>query len=329
MASVSTVRGQVDATDLGRTLMHEHVFNINAEIEKEFPDLAWTNDKGSVLADVVESLRAVKAAGIDTIVDCTAMGHGRDIKSLQYVNDRVDLNIVVCTGMYTYDYLPLYFEYRSATGTGGVDVLTEMFVRDLTEGIAATGVRAGAIKVATDHPGLTPNVERVLRAAARAHRATGAPITTHSVPALGNGLDQQRILAEEGVDLAKVVIGHSGDSTDLGYLRKLLDAGSTIGADRFGLYLPEAGLPAMDSRLETLAGLCREGYSGQIVLSHDVTCYADWLPRARGPELADWHMTHISETVVPALRDQGVTVEQIDAMLVDNPKRILEYERVS
>jgi len=330
MPGVSTVRGRIDASDLGRTLMHEHVVNINAELEKEFPELAWTNDKGSVLADIVDSLRAVKAAGIDTILDCTAIGHGRDIESLQYVNDRVDINIVVCTGIYTYDYLPLFFEYRSASATGGVDVLTEMFVRDLTEGIGATGVRAGAIKVATDQPGVTPNVERVLRAAARAQRVTGAPITTHSVPALGNGLDQQRIFAEEGVDLTKVVIGHSGDSTDLGYLRKLLDAGSTIGADRFGLYLPEAGLPAMDSRLETVAGLCREGYSSQIVLSHDVTCYADWFPSgARGAQLADWHLTHISDAVLPALGAHGVTPEQIDAMLVGNPRRILAYEGTS
>lgn len=313
--------------------MHEHIVNINAEVEKEYPDLAWTKDKKSVLSGVVESLRAVKAAGVDTIVDCTAIGHGRDIDALMYVNEQVDINLVVCTGLYTYDYLPLFFEYKAPVTTddgASEDVLTEMFVRDLTEGIGGSGVRAGAIKVATDRPGVTPNVERVLRAAARAHRETGAPITTHSVPALGNGLDQQRILAEEGVDLRKVVVGHSGDSTDLGYLRKLLDAGSTIGADRFGLYLPEAGLPSMEARTETVAQLCHEGYSGQIVLSHDVTCYADWFPaNMGGPALSDWQLTHIPDAVLPALREHGVTAEQIEEMLVGNPMRLLADERAS
>jgi len=326
MTTVATVRGEVEAPLLGPTLMHEHIVNINAEVEKEFFDLAWTDDRERVLLGVVADLQQLKDSGIDTVVDCTAIGHGRDVEALRFINERVDLHIVVCTGIYTYDHLPMFYEYKAAMeGRGGKveDVLTTMFVRDLTEGIAGSGIRAALIKTATDWLGVTPNVERVLRAVGRAHCETGAPITTHSVPALRNGLDQQRILAEEGVDLTKVVIGHSGDSTDLDYLRRLLDAGSTIGADRFGLYLPDAGLPDMPSRLDTVSELCRLGYSGQIVLSHDVTCYADWLPPRFGPELADWKLTHIPDSVVPALRQRGVTDDQLHEMLVGNPRRIL------
>jgi phosphotriesterase-related protein len=328
MATVPTVRGEVDGAELGPTLMHEHVVNITAEVARDYPDLSWTRDKEGVLRSVVAQLRDVKSRGIGAVVDCTAFGHGRDVDALQRINEQVDLHIIACTGIYTYDYLPFFFVYghpvRTVDGKD-VDILTEMFVRDVTEGIARSGVKAGMIKTATDHAGVTPNIERVLRAVARAHRATGAPITTHTVVSERNGLDQQRIFAEEGVDLSRVVIGHSGDSTDLGYLRRLLDAGSTIGADRFGLYLPDIGMPGMETRIRTLAQLCAEGYSDRIVLSHDVTCYGDWLPRdLGGGSLVDWVQTHISDKVVPALLEAGVTGEQVDQMLVANPRRILE-----
>lgn len=121
-----------------------------------------------------------------------------------------------------------------------------------------------------------------------------------------------------------MVIGHSGDSTDLDYLRALLDAGSTIGADRFGLYMPDRGMPGMEVRVRTLAQLCAEGYSDRIVLSHDVTCYGDWIPKSFGSgSLDDWMLTHVSDKVVPALLEAGVTQGQVDQMLVGNPRRIL------
>ena len=329
MTTVATVRGPVETTDLGQTLMHEHIVNITAEIEKEYPDLSWTNDKGAVLRSVADTLRQVKDRGIGTIVDCTALGHGRDIEAVQRINDEVDINIVVCTGIYTYDYLSFFYQYghpaRKVDGKA-TDILTDMFIRDITEGIAGSGVKAGLIKSATDRAGVTPNIERILRAVARAHRETGAPITTHTDVAHRNGLDQQRIFADEGVDLSRVIIGHSGDSTDLGYLRALLDAGSTIGADRFGLYLPDMGLPEMDVRIQTLQQLCAEGYSDRIVLSHDVTCYGDWIPSDFGADLTDWVQTHLIDDVVPAMLKNGITTEQVDQMLVGNPRRIFETQ---
>jgi phosphotriesterase-related protein len=329
MMTVPTVRGPVDTARLGQTLMHEHIVNITAEIEKEYPDLSWTSDKDGVVRSVADTLRQVKDRGIGTIVDCTAIGHGRDIEAVQKINEQVDINIIVCSGMYTYDYLSFFYQYgHPARKVDGKveDVLTDMFIRDITEGIAGSGVKAALIKSATDRAGVTPNIERILRAVARAHRETGAPITTHTDVAHRNGLDQQRIFAEEGVDLSRVIIGHSGDSTDLAYLRALLDAGSTIGADRFGLYLPDRGLPEMDVRIETLKQLCAEGYSDRIVLSHDVTCYADWIPSDFGADLTDWVQTHLIDDVVPAMLKNGITEEQVDQMLVGNPRRIFETQ---
>ena len=325
MSTVPTVRGDIDVDLLGHALMHEHVINITAEVAKEYPDLSWTKDKEAVLRSVAGKLREVKANGIDTIVDCTAFGHGRDIEAVQWINELVDINIIVCTGIYTYDYLPFFFQYgHPAKEVDGrvEDILTEMFIRDITEGIAGSGVKAALIKTATDKVGVTPNVERILRAVARAHRETGTPITTHTDVSLRNGLDQQRIFAEEGVDLSRVIIGHSGDSTDLGYLRCLLDAGSTIGADRFGLYLPDMGLPEMNVRVDTVAQLCAEGYSDRIVLSHDMTCYGDWIPPDFGGDLNRWVLTHLTSEVLPAMRERGITDGQIQQMMVGNPKRI-------
>ena len=204
-------------------------------------------------------------------------------------------------------------------GSGMVD----MFVRDITQGIAGTGVKAGILKCATDEAGLTPGVERVLRAVAAAHRATGVPITTHTHAHTRRGLEQQRIFAEEGVDLSRVVIGHSGDTTDLDYLEELIAAGSYLGMDRFGV----DNILSFDERVDTVAAMCARGHAGRMVLAHDASCYIDWLPEEALPlVLPIWHYLHIHNDVLPALRRRGVTEEQITTMLVDNPRDILSHD---
>lgn len=106
------------------------------------------------------------------------------------------------------------------------DFLVSLFAHDIEEGIEGTTIRTGILKCATDEPGVTPDVERVLRAVARAHLRTGVPISTHTHAPSRRGLDQQLIFRQEGVDLSRVVIGHCNESTDLGYLERLIDAGT-------------------------------------------------------------------------------------------------------
>jgi len=318
---VETVRGPIDTTALGTTLMHEHVFVLNTEIVQNWGDY-W--DEEERVADAVEKLRALKAAGVDTIVDPTVIGLGRYIPRVQRVAAKVDLNIVVATGVYTYDDVPFFFHYRGpGTVGGGDEPMVDLFVRDITEGIAGTGVKAAILKCATDVKGVTPGVERVLRAVARAHRATGVPITTHSHAPSRNGLDQQRIFAAEGVDLTRVIIGHSGDTTDLAYLEELIANGSYVGMDRFGIDL----LLPFEDRVATVAALCERGHADRIVLSHDASCFIDWFDAELLPVAApNWHFLHISHDVLPALRDRGVTDDQIRQMLVDNPRAIFERQ---
>jgi phosphotriesterase-related protein len=294
---VATMRGEVAPEQLGTTLMHEHVFVVNPEVAANFPT-GW--DEDAAVAGAVERMAELRAAGVDTIVDLTVVGIGRDIPRLQRVAAAHDL--------------PMYFAFRKT------DVMTGYFVEDIETGIAGTGVRAGILKCATDEAGVTRGVERVLRAVARAHRQTGVPISTHTHAGSERGLDQQRIFAEEGVDLSRVVIGHSGDTTDLAYLEKLAGAGSYLGMDRFGLDM----FLGFEERVDTVAALCRRGLAGQVVLSHDAGCHTDAMDEAVREQVAPrWHHLHITRDVVPALRQRGVTDAQLHQMLVDNPRRIL------
>ena len=167
--------------------------------------------------------------------------------------------------------------------------------------IGDTGVRAGILKCATDKPGITPGVERVLRAVAKAHRATGVPITTHTpTPPQPWGLEQQRILAEEGVDLSRVVIGHSGGTLDTAYHEALLANGSYLGFDHFGI-----GTFSMAERIESVKVLCDRGHADRIVLSHDAMCHVDWFPASMAGAWKEWRWTHIPQDVLPEMRRIG------------------------
>ncbi|MHB8594537.1 MAG: phosphotriesterase family protein, partial [Acidimicrobiales bacterium] len=245
------------------------------------------------------------------------------VELLLEVASQVTLIFVVATGYYTYEVLPHFFDMRVASmRPSAMDALDEFFLHDIEEGIAGTGVRPGILKCATDEPGLTEGVERVLRAVARVHRRTGLPISTHTHAATRRGLDQQRVFAEEGVDLSRVVIGHSGDSTDLEYLGSLIDAGSTLGMDRFGVDV----YCTTEKRVETVANLCDQGRADHMVLSHDAACHIDWFDDDMlHAAVPNWHFLHIGRDVLPALRQRGVSEDNIEDMLVRVPRRILDH----
>ena len=310
MPLVNTIAGPLNVSELGFTLMHEHVAVRSPGVVENFPSV-W--DREAEIEKATAKLRDVAARGVKTIVDCTTPDLGRDVQFVAEVARRSGVQIIACTGMY-YD-VPRYFHSRS------VDAMAELFVREIREGIAGSGIKAGIIKCATDEAGMTVQVEKAVRACGRAHRATGVPITTHTYAAGETGTRQQDILAEEGVNLSRVIIGHSGDSKDTEYLLRLLGQGSYIGMDRFGL---DMFLPAVD-RVATVALLCHMGHAERMVLSHDANSYMDWYERWMIEQAApNWHYNFIPDTVIPALRQAGVTDDQIRQMTVDNPRRIFE-----
>ena len=322
MTQIPTVTGAVDSADLGQTYMHEHIFVLTADMQQNYPG-EWGSEDERV-ADAVTKLRALAAQGITTIVDPTVVGLGRYLPRVQRIAEQVpELNIIVATGVYTYDSVPFFFEHRgpalnAALGTEVPDPMVDMFVADITEGISGTGVRAGMLKCAIDRHGMTPGVERVMRAVAKAHHQTGVPITVHTHPGHRTGMEVKRVLCdEEGVDPGRVVLGHSGDSTDCGHLAELADAGFILGMDRFGINLATT----FEARADTLVEMCRRGYAGQMVLSQDASCYIDWIDPNVLAFLPQWHYLHIMDEVLPYARERGVTDEHVDAMLTGNPRR--------
>jgi phosphotriesterase-related protein len=318
---VQTVAGAVDTASLGRTYMHEHIFVLTADVQQNYPD-EWGAEQERI-DDAVAKLGELAASGVRTIVDPTVIGLGRHIPRIQRVAERVpELNIVVATGCYTYDSVPFFFRHRGPGLNASVpDPMVDMFVRDVTEGIAGTGVRAGLLKCAIDEPGMTDGVARVMRAVAAAHRETGAPITVHTHPGHRTGLEVRRVLCdEEGVDPRRIVLGHSGDSTDADHLSELAEAGFVLGMDRFGL----STISTFENRADVVVELCRRGYADRMVLSHDTSCYLDWIDPNVRPLLNQWHYLHIGQDVLPYLREHGVTEDQITTMLVDTPRRYFE-----
>ena len=321
MATVESVCGPVELRDLGPTLMHEHVFVLSTEHMQNYGLGDWWHEEARV-ADAIGKLNSLHAKGINTIVDPTVWGLGRYIPRIQRIAAETPVTIIVATGLYVYQELPHQYAYR---GPGLLidipDPLVTDFVRDLTEGIADTGVKAAFLKCCVETAEVTPGVERIVRAVARAHGQTGAPITVHTSGAEQSGRTAVKILKEEGADLGKVVIGHAGDSNDLGYLTELAEQGVLLGMDRFGLDLfnPTA------ERVTTIAALAARGYAGSMVLAHDANCFIDWFGAAhdqlRPVATPNWHYEHISDDVLPALLAAGVTQDQIDPMMVENPVR--------
>ncbi len=310
---VETVRGPVDVARLGPTLMHEHVFVLDPEATQNFAHVFgesyWDEERG--VADAIEKLRALREGGIETIVDPTAPGLGRYIPRLQRINAEVDLNIVVATGVYAFLELVSFFAYRSD------EAITELFVRELREGIDDTGVKAAFLKCAVEQYGIIGDVPRILATIAAASVETGAPVMVHTNASARTGLLALDALTKAGVEPSKLVIAHAGDSNDLDYLRAIADTGASLGCDRFNIphFNPDA------DRIETLVALIAEGYSDRIHLGHDAACFYDFM--IGNPFFVDERPSylHISQKILPALLEAGVTQDQLDEMLIENPRR--------
>jgi phosphotriesterase-related protein len=315
MPTVETVNGPIDVEELGRTLIHEHFRATDEGTRFQFPHLY---DEDAEWDAALADAKGVMSHGIKTVVEPSAYSLTRDARFSKRVADETGLQVVLATGVYTYDHLPQPLLNRDE------DALAEIFVHDIERGIQGTDIKAAFLKCAADEPGLVPNVEKVHRACARASNRTGRPIMAHSRPASGTGLEQMRIFEEEGVDPAKVQIAHTGDTDDLDYIEKLLERGPFIGMDRYGLDL---FLPT-DKRNETVLALLEKGHADRMFLSQDYCSTLDWFPpevqeQLRATEVPQWSMTMLFEDVIPELTERGMTQEQLDQMMVENPKRWL------
>ena len=316
MATVETVRGPVDLGDLGRTLMHEHIFILEPEALQNwghaFGPFYW--DEQERIADAVAKLKRVRDAGIRTIVDPTAPGLGRYIPRIREVAEAADINVIVATGVYAFLELPNFLGYRSK------EAIADLFVREIREGIDDTGVKAAFLKCAVEEHGLVGDIPRILRLVAATAIETGVPVMVHTNAPARTGLLALGALTTAGVDPTRIVIAHAGDSNDLDYLRELASSGASLGCDRFSIehFNPD------ERRIETLIALVAEGLTDRIHLGHDAACFYDFM--AHNPPFAHERpdYLHISNKIIPALLANGVTQEQIDEMLIANPRRFFE-----
>jgi phosphotriesterase-related protein len=316
MKSINTVTGTVSTDKLGTTLMHEHLLIGWAGWE-----LDWTAprfERKTALKEATERLKELKDLGLSTFVDPCPADIGRDVVFMAEVADASGVNVICSAGLYKEDLgnTP-YMKQRST------EELADIFTTELTEGIGETRIKAGLIKCATGKDVITDYEKRCLKAAARTSKRTGVPITTHTEEGT-MGREQLDIFMSEGIDLSKVIIGHSCGSSDLGYHTDMLDRGCYLGFDRFGLEF----LHPDRLRLAALIGLLGVGFEKQLVLSHDsVACMLGrglGLPPKVMETIKNWKPTHVFKNIVPALKKAGISEQKINTMLVENPRRFFE-----
>jgi phosphotriesterase-related protein len=305
---IQTVTGPVAPDALGVVLMHEHIITRSPGVAENYPSTYPREVVTGHCVEVVGRLR--ERYGVQTMVDHSTIELGRDAPLLRAVSSRSGVQIIACTGLWMEP--PAYFDHQSA------EQAASLFIDDIRVGIAGTDIRAGIVKCSIDRAGLTPTIEKAIRAAAMTHRATGAPISTHTWTGNESGEVVARILLEEGVDMTRVIIGHSGDTEDMAYLERLLATGAWLGLDRFGI---EDRLPDV-RRVAMLAALCRAGYASRLFVSQDATCWSGRLtPEFKASFRPNWSLWRIFEHILPLLLAEGVSQDDIDTMLIDNPRR--------
>jgi phosphotriesterase-related protein len=305
---IETVLGPIPASSLGVTLSHEHVLVFMGAENHTYPWLFdWEKTRDRVTREVVEA----KAGGVDTLIDLTTPDLGRDVRFVAEVAEAASMNIVVATGIWRD--VPRSFWERDP------DKIADIFVREIEVGIDDTAIKAGVIKVANDAEGVTPQAEPVLRGAARALKRTGCPISTHHWAPKEVGRRQVEIFQEEGAPMERICIGHSADTTDVDYLEELLSTGVYLSMDR---YPGGPGRPDWRQRNATVKVLIDKGWTKRLMLGHD---------HAPGPVMAGREVPeakrsgylHLADVALPALREDGVSDEDIDTMLRDVPRKFL------
>jgi phosphotriesterase-related protein len=324
---VQTVTGPIPNSALGRTLMHEHLFI--AFPGAEF-DPSATCDRAGFVSEAVKRLRQLRQEhGVRSFVDPCPIELGRDAAMMREIAEKSEMNVICTTGFYFEAMgLPVYWRARST------EEIAELYIREITRGIGSTGVRAGAIKVATGAPVITPLEMKFLEAACIAQRATGVPIITHTQDGCA-GPDQQAAFAKGGVAPHQCLIGHCCGNADPAYHKRVVDGGSYIGFDRIGLqrYQPD------EVRADNLVKLVRAGHRAQIMMSQDRHCgWLGKLIRQVPPEeqaridalnaAGRWPppYTYLFTDFVPMLRARGLGETEILSILDDNPRRFFAGE---
>jgi phosphotriesterase-related protein len=320
--SVMSVTGSIQAADLGRTLVHEHIV---ISMAGEELDPAYAPDRREIVALATNRLQELKDHGVTTFVDPCPIELGRDPELYAEVSQRSGVKIIFATGFYFEGMgIPAYWRARDP------EEVADFYLKEITDGVGRTGLRPGIIKAATGLE-VTPAERRCLAGAAIAQHQSGVAIITHTEHSR-HGDVQQDIFAQNGADLARVLIGHQDEQTSPDPIRKLAERGTFVGVDRIGLSM----LASDEVRADNVAALVRDGFVRHVCLSQDGVCALTapripfWIPKElRGADPQKWWSevtkpyTYLLTHFLPMLKTRGVSDADIDVMLRDNPRRLL------
>ncbi len=296
---ITTIKGPIGK--LGKTYIHEHL-KVDLSGQKKDPDTNFDD-----IDKVIEEMNELKLLGIDTIIEVTNRGMGRDINAMLKVSEQTGLNIIASTGFYKEPFLPDYVYKKSDKE------LEKLLLEDIEIGIDKTDSKAHVLgEVGTSHNNITPVEEKLLKIVARVHHDTGKPIFTHTT--LGTmALEQIALLNEWRVDISKVLIGHMDLSENMDYHLRVADKGCYLGFDTIGKinYQPD------QTRIKLISELIKRGHQDQIVLSLDLT------RKSHLKSNGGIGYSYLVNTFIPNLLQAGISQETINKFLIDNPNQLL------
>jgi phosphotriesterase-related protein len=316
---INTVTGRIRPDDLGLTLVHEHLL---IGFPGWFMDSVAPFDRADAMSKAVDKLQELRGLGVKSFVDPCPSDLGRDVEFMAEVAQRTGMQIICATGAYKQDQGISY-----TFGAMSVEQIEEIYVRELTEGIGRTGIRAGLVKVATGGHAITEYEQKLLQAGGRAAAKVGCTVLTHTDEA-HFGPEQIAALSAQGVPTHRILVGHCDGRADFEYHTAIADRGSYVGLDRFGIET----IIKDELRIESAMKLLRAGYVRSMCLSHDATCGA-WLGRPSfdgkqvvpgemiGQVLPNWEPTHLFKRILPRMRELGMTESDINTIFVENPAR--------
>ncbi len=312
---INTTNGAITEQDLGRTLMHEHVL-------AGYP--GWYMDtrlppfrRADAVMQTAEAFQRLHAYGIRTVVDPCPSDLGRDVEFVAEVSQRSGVTLICTTGVYTEAFgIPYTFRHLETAA------IEEIYIREIEDGIGATGIKAGLIKIATGDGTVTDYERRMLTAATAAAKATGVPLISHTENC-SCGHDQIDIVTECGLPAHRLLVGHCDGRDDHPYQASLAKRGAYVGFDRFGLEVFNSDA----NRMRNLQQMIQAGYRDRLIVSQDkVNCWLGNIPGVGSPDqverlLPNWTMTHLFERIFPELLSMGVSQADIDEILLENPRR--------
>lgn len=316
MAAVMTVLGPIAPEEVGVTAMHEHIiFGMPGwEWDEEALRMEVLGSPAKVFERINNDLLDFRLSGGKTFVDTSGIGLGREVDLYVNLSRASGVHLIACTGFWAERGIVPYFRNKD------IDYLADVFVRELTQGMEGTNVKAGIIKIGTGST-MTPLEERTFRAAARAAKRTGCAVTTHGIQ---TALQQVEVLLDEGLDPSRIIIGHCDDGSAINLERdkEICRRGAYVGYDHIGtepVWSPMPYATTDERRVELVKTMIEAGFVNHLVISVDTNGQSTHRPTQLHP------YSHLLRYFVPKLRKAGISEEHIQTMLVETPKRVLPF----